>query len=174
LSRITRIVAFGMGLLGGVVASQGPEFGQQYRQRLGGAVDELRQVISRFERDAQTSGETRESAITRLRSNADNFVSRQGTAMQANVERLGRLETHRAAMLEAGPVSRIALMVRDGDTDIMEAVSRDFEPALPVTEEGILSTGIGFIAVWGSLLLLSGFLRSLFRRSRSRRTAMQA
>jgi hypothetical protein len=174
LSRITRIVAFGMGLLGGVVASQGPEFGQQYRQRLGGAVDELRQVISRFERDAQTSGETRESAITRLRSNADNFVSRQGTAMQANVERLGRLETHRAAMLDAGPVSRVALMVRDGDTDIMEAVSRDFEPALPVTEEGILSIGIGFIAVWGSLLLLSGFLRSLFRRSRSRRTAMQA
>ncbi|MFL4990854.1 MAG: DUF2937 family protein, partial [Microvirga sp.] len=50
LSRLVRIVAFGMGLLGGVVASQGPEFGQQYRQRLGGAVDELRQVISRFER----------------------------------------------------------------------------------------------------------------------------
>jgi Protein of unknown function (DUF2937) len=174
LSRIIRIVAFGMGLLGGVVASQGPEFGQQYRQRLGGAVDELRQVISRFDRDAQASGETRESAITRLRSNADDFVSRQGTAMQANVERLGRLETHRAAMMEAGPFSRVALMVRDGDTDIMEAVSRDFEPALPVTEEGILSTAVGFIAVWGGLLLLSGFLRSLFRRSRSRRTAMQA
>jgi Protein of unknown function (DUF2937) len=174
LSRIIRIVAFGMGLLGGVVASQGPEFGQQYRQRLGGAVDELRQVISRFERDAQASGETRESAITRLRSNADDFVSRQGTAMQANVERLGRLETHRAAMMEAGPFSRVALMVRDGDTDIMEAVSRDFEPALPVTEEGILSTVIGFIAVWGGLLLLSGFLRSLFRRSRSRRPVVQA
>jgi hypothetical protein len=77
-------------------------------------------------------------------------------------------------MLEAGPFSRIALMVRDGDTDIMEAVSRDFEPALPVTEEGILSTGIGFIAVWGGLLLLSGFLRSLFRRSRSKRPAVQA
>ena len=174
MSRITRIVAFGMGLLGGIVASQGPEFGQQYRQRLGGAVDELRQVITRFERDAQASGETRESAITRLRSNADGFVSRQGTAMQANVERLGRLETHRAAMLEAGPFSRVALMVRDGDTDIMEAVSRDFEPALPVTEEGILSTAIGFIAVWGGLLLLSGFLRSLFRRSRSRRSVVQA
>ena len=174
MSRIARIVAFGMGLLGGIAASQGPEFAQQYRQRLGGAVDELQQVITRFERDAQASGETRESAITRLRSNADGFVSRQGTAMQANVERLSRLETHRAAMLEAGPFARVALMVRDGDTDIMEAVSRDFEPALPVTEEGILSTAIGFIAVWGGLLLLSGFLRSLFRRSRSRRSVVQA
>ena len=76
--------------------------------------------------------------------------------------------------MEAGPFSRVALMVRDGDTDIMEAVYRDFEPAVPVTEEGILSTAIGFIAVWGGLLLLSGFLRSLFRRSRSRRSVVQA
>jgi hypothetical protein len=166
LPRIIRIVAFGLGLLGGTVTSQGPEFAQQYRQRLGGAVDELRQVIARFDRDAQVSGETRESAIARLRSNTDDFVSRQGAAMQANVERLGRLEAHRAAMMESGPFSRIALMVRDGDTDILEAVSRDFEPALPVTEEGIVSAAAGFIAVWGGLLLLSGFLRSIFRRPR--------
>lgn len=164
MPRIARIVAFGLGLLGGVTASQGPEFAQQYRQRLGGAIDELRQVITRFEADAQASGESRESAITRLRSNTDDFVSRQGTSMQANVERLGRLQAHRSAMMEAGSFSRIALMVRDGDTDIMEAVSRDFEPALPVTEEGILSTIIGFLAVWGGLLLLMGFLRSLWRR----------
>jgi Protein of unknown function (DUF2937) len=174
LSRVARIIAFGLGLLGGVTASQGPEFAQQYRQRLGGAVDELRQVITRFERDAQVSGETRESAIARLRSNTDDFVSRQGTAMLANVERLGRLEAHRADMMEAGSFSRIALLVRDGDTDILEAVSRDFEPAVPVTEEGLLSAAAGFIAVWGGLLLLSGFLRSLFRRRRRQQKSDQA
>jgi len=174
LPRIARIIAFGLGLLGGVTASQGPEFAQQYRQRLGGAVDELRQVVQRFDTDAQFSGETRESAIARLRSNADDFVSRQGAAMQANVERLGRLEAHRSAMMEAGSFSRIALLVRDGDTDILEAVSRDFEPAVPVTQEGFLSAAAGFIAVWGGLLLLSGFLRSLFRRPRSRHTAARA
>jgi DUF2937 family protein len=166
LSRIVRIVAFGCGLCGGIIASQGPEFAQQYRQRLGGAIDELRQVITRFDADAQASGETQESAIVRLRSNADDFVSRQGAAMQANVERLGRLENHRGIMMQAGPFSRVALMVRDGDRDVMEAVYRDFEPAVPVTEEGILSTAIGFIAIWGGLLLLTGFLRSLWRRPR--------
>ena len=174
MSRIVRIIAFGLGLLGGVTASQGPEFAQQYRQRLGGAVDELRQVISRFDRDAQVNGETRESAIARLLSNTDDFVSRQGAAMQANVERLGRLEVHRAAMMEAGSFSRIALMVRDGDTDILEAVSRDFEPALPVTEEGVLSAAAGFVAIWGGLLLLSGFLRSLFRRRRRPQNPVRA
>jgi len=174
LPRIMRIVAFGLGLLGGITASQGPEFGQQYRQRLGGAIDELRQVIHRFDMDAQASGETRESAIARLRSNADDFVSRQGAAMQANAERLGRLETHRETMMQAGPFARVALMVRDGDRDLMQAVYRDFEPALPVTEEGLLSSAVGFIAVWGGLLLLAGFIRSLWRRPRSRRAPVQA
>lgn len=174
MPRIARIVAFGLGLLGGATASQGPEFAQQYRQRVGGAVDELRQIVRRFDTDAQVSGETRESAIARLRSNTDDFVSRQGAAMQANVERLGRLEAHRAAMLEAGSFSRIALMVRDGDTDILEAVSRDFEPAVPVTEEGLLSAATGFVAVWGGLLLLAGFLRSLFRRRRRPQHTVQA
>lgn len=166
MSRIIRIVAFGMGLCGGIVASQGPEFAQQYRQRLGGAIDELRQVITRFDADAQASGETQASAIARLRSNTDDFVSRQGAAMQANVERLNRLEAHRGAMMQGGPFARIALMVRDGDQDVMEAVYRDFEPALPVTEEGILSSAAGFVTLWGGLLLLAGFLRSLWRRPR--------
>ncbi len=174
MPRIMRIVAFGLGLLGGITASQGPEFAQQYRQRLGGAVDELRQVIQRFDADAQASGETRESAIARLRSNTDDFVSRQGAAMQANAERLGRLEAHRETMIQAGPFARVALMVRDGDRDVMEAVYRDFEPALPVTEEGLLSSAAGFIAVWGGLLLVTGFIRSLWRRPRSRRAPVQA
>jgi Protein of unknown function (DUF2937) len=167
LSRIIRIVAFGLGLMGGVVASQGPEFSQQYRQRLGGAIDELNQVIARFDNDAQANGETRDGAIARLRGHPDDLVSRQGVAMQGNVERLGRLDAHRQAMIQAGPFARVATMVRDGDLDVMEAAYRDFEPAVPVTEEGFLSAAIGFVAVWGGILLLAGFLRSL-RRPRGR------
>ena len=166
MPRIARIIAFGLGLLGGVAASQGPEYSQQYRQRLGGAVDELRRVITHFDADSAAHGETQESAIARLRSNPDDLVSRQGVAMQGNVERLSRLQTHREAMMQAGPFARIALMVRDGDRDVMEAAYRDFEPAVPVTEEGLLSTAIGFIAVWGGILLLAGFLRSFRRRPR--------
>jgi hypothetical protein len=171
LPRITRIVAFGFGLLGGIVASQGPEYSQQYRQRLGGAIDELRLIVTRFEADAQASGENRDSAIARLRGNPDGLASRQGAAMQANVERLDRLEVHRQAMMEAGPFARVALMVRDGDEDVMEAAYRNFEPAVPVTEEGILATAIGFVMVWGGILLLMGFVRSLFRRPRARSEA---
>ncbi|MBB4041025.1 hypothetical protein GGR34_002688 [Microvirga flocculans] len=166
MPRIVRIIAFGLGILGGVAASQGPEFSQQYRQRLGGTIDELKRVIARFDADAAANGETQDGAIARLRSNPDDLVSRQGVAMQANVERLGRLQAHREAMIQAGPFARVAMMARDGDTDVMEAAYRDFEPAMPVTEEGLLATAIGFVAVWGGILLLAGFLRSLFRRPR--------
>ena len=128
LSRIVRIVAFGLGLLGATTASQGPEYAQRYRQRLGGAIDELRRIVERFDADARANGETIASAVARLRGNSDDIASRQGTAMQGNMERLARLEAHRQAMIEAGPFRRVGLMLRDGDADVMQAAYRDFEP----------------------------------------------
>jgi hypothetical protein len=163
VSRIVRTAALGLGLIGGVLASQGPEYAQQYRQRLGGAIDELTRVVGTFDADAQATGETREGAIARLRSNADDLANRQGIAMQGNIDRLARLQAHRQAMEAAGPFGRVALMLRDGDADLMRAAYREFEPAMPVTEEGIVSAGFGFAAVWGGVLLFAGFLRSLWR-----------
>jgi hypothetical protein len=171
VSRIVRIAAFASGLFGAVIASQGPEYAQQYRQRIGGAIDELRRVVERFDQDAQASGETRDSAIARLRTNPDDLAVRQGTAMQANAERLARLEAHRQAMTDAGPFRRVGLLLREGDADLMRAAYRDFEPAMPVTEEGILSAALGFFAAWGSILLAMGFVRSL-RRSRRNRVVL--
>ena len=171
MSRIVRVAAFALGLMGAVTASQGPEFAQQYRQRIGGAIDELRRVVERFDADAQANGETRERAITRLRTNPDDLASRQGAAMQGHVERLGRLEAQRQAMLDAGPFSRLGLMLRDGDVDVARATFQDFKPAVPVTEEGFLSAAAGFVVVWGGILLLASFLRSLRPRRQRRRTS---
>ena len=74
-------------------------------------------------------------------------------------------------MLDAGTFGRVALMVRDGDVDIMNAAYRDFEPAVPVTQEGLVSTALGFVVVWGVVLLLARFARSLFRRREPSATA---
>ena len=87
--------------------------------------------------------------------------------MQAIVERLGRLETHRETMMEAGPFSRVALMIRDGDRDVMEAVYRRFRAGRagdggrgsPRQPSALSPSGVAF-------LLLMGFLRSLWRRPR--------
>jgi hypothetical protein len=168
MPRIARTTAVALGLFGGVAASQGPEFAQQYRQRLGGAIDELRRVVQRFDADAGANGQSREGAVDRLRTNPDNLVSRQGDAMRANIERLERLERHRQAFVEAGPFQRLVVMVRDADIDLMRAAYQDFEPALPATQEGVVAAGAGFLGGWGLTLLIGGMFRRLFGLGRRR------
>ena len=172
MPRIARTMAAALGLFGGVVASQGPEFAQQYRQRLGGAIDELRKITQRFDADAVANGHSREGAVDRLRINPDNLVSRQGDAMRANIERLERLERHRQAFVEAGPFHRLVVAVRDADVDLMRAPYQDFEPAVPTTQEGVVAAGAGFLGGWGLTLLVGGMFRRLFglgRRTQQRR-----
>ena len=162
-----RIVAMGMGLLGGLVASQVPEFAQQYRQRLGGAIDELRRVVERFERDAQAVGQSRDGAVGQLSGNADELVRRQGEGMRVTIQRLETLDRQREAMISAGPFERLLVLVQNVDPAIAQAAYRDLEPAIPVTEEGVALAGGGFLAAWGGSLLLFKGLGGLFRRRRS-------
>ena len=50
---------------GALTASQLPEFTQQYRQRLGGAVDELLRVVADFDADAARNPLTGEARFRR-------------------------------------------------------------------------------------------------------------
>jgi Protein of unknown function (DUF2937) len=167
LPRVARTLAAAFGLFGGVVASQGPEFAQQYRQRLGGAIDELARVTARFDEDARATGQTREAALGQLRQSPDRLTSLQGEAMRANIERLGRLERQRASFVEAGPFSRLTLLLTEGDTDLARAAYRDFEPAMPATTEGLVAALIGFAGAYGASRLIGLPLRRLFVRRRA-------
>ena len=166
MPRIARTVAAGIGLVGAVVASQGPEFAQQYRQRLGGAIDELGRVVERFDADAQATGQNREAALTQLRSSPDRLTSFQGDAMRANIERLDRLRSQSQAFSDAGPFSRLWLLTREGDLDLARAAYRDFEPAIPTTNEGFVAAGLGFVFGWVAARLLGLPLRRIFVRRR--------
>ena len=168
MPRVARTIAVALGLAGGVAASQGPEFAQQYRQRLGGAIDELHRVVQRFDGDAVANGHSRDGAIDRLRGNPDDLVSRQGAAMRGNVDRLARLERQRQSFVEAGPFQRLWVTARDGDLDLMEATYHDFEPAVPATQEGVVAGGIGFVTGWTITLLIGSLFRRLFGIGRRR------
>ena len=170
---IARTLALGLGLAGAVTLSQGPEFVQQYRQRLGGAVDELRRVVARFDQDAAAAGRTREAALASLRTNQDPLVNAQGAAMQDHANRLSRLEGQQARLQEAGSFQRLVVYLAEPDVEISRAAFQDFEPAVPVTAEGFASAGAGFLALWGGALLLMRAGRGMFRlgRPRTPRTA---
>lgn len=173
MPRIARTLGLAFGLFGGVVASQGPEFAQQYRQRLGGAVDELRRVVERFDADAQGAGQTREGAMAQLQGSPDRLTSAQGEAMRANAARLERLDRQRRDLAEAGPIGRAYLLASEGDVEVMRAAFRDYEPAVPTTAGGLTVAGIGFVVGYALSRLLGIPLRRLLsrRRRRALRTA---
>ena len=60
---IARTIALVVALTLGFALSQAPEIAQQYRQRLGGAVDELRRIVLRFDEDSARSGFDRAGAL---------------------------------------------------------------------------------------------------------------
>lgn len=166
--RVLRTLGLALGLFGGVIAAQGPEFAQQYSQRLGGTVDELRRVVATFDKDATETGNTRDSAVDRLRKNQDSLVARRGEAARYDIERLRGLTEQQEALTSAGgPLGRLAALIRNPDTALVRATYQDYQPAVPTTADGLIAGFLGFLATWGGWRVLS----DLFRRLRPRRAA---
>ncbi|MDB5560099.1 MAG: hypothetical protein JWQ36_3033 [Enterovirga sp.] len=169
---IGRILALAIGLFAGLAASQAPEFAQQYRQRIGGAVDELRRVVGSFDDNARTEGLSREEMIARFRGNSDPAVKRDGDDKEQIVDRLRRLERQQAEVATAGPFARLVVLARGFDGQLARATYLDFEPAWPATSEGLVIGGAGFLVGWlGFAALFRAFGR--LRPSRWRRQPRQ-
>lgn len=151
-----RIIA-GIGGLGlALTLSQFPEYAQQYTQRLGGAVDELRIVTEDFDRAAAAGGLDRAEALGRYEGSSDAFIVGRGTAMAATFTRYEQLSATLARIEGAGPIERLQSLPAYLDTDIGRRTLEAYKPAVPVTVEGILYAGGGFILGY---LALSGLWR---------------
>jgi hypothetical protein len=168
---IRRFIAGAGGLALAIVLSQFPEYAQQYTQRLGGAVDELRVITEDFDRAAEAGGLDRQAAIQRYNASNDEFLAGRGTSMTATFQRYDTLNRTLAEIQGAGPVERLQSLPAYLDTDIGRRTLENYRPAMPVTIEGILYAGAGFILGY---LTLSGLLRfaslPLKRRDRIRVT----
>jgi hypothetical protein len=106
----TRRLAAAIGLLFALIGTQGPEFSQQYRQRLGGALDELKRVVAAFNADAAKQSITPVEAIARLEGNPDPLAQARGAAIETDIVRRDKLQSALDAMQNAGPVQRIGAM----------------------------------------------------------------
>lgn len=155
-------------LIGGLTGAQLPEFSQQYRQRIGGAVDELRRIIDQFDTDARASGLDRTAALQRFTTSADDFLKKRGIAAASDIARLGHLEQQQQRLREDNLILRVTEMPR-ADRDLMKATLRDFEPALPLTAEGGFFAAIGAWLMWLVVRLMTWPKRVLDRRLAYRR-----
>lgn len=145
---ILRRIVFFLAILLGVAASQVPEFAQQYRQRLGGAIDELNRMLTEFDANAARLQMDRAAGIERLSRNADDFARQRGEQVRTDAERAARLETQLQAYRDAGPIWRLATLARHYEPEIARRAAENFEPAVPVTGEGLAATVLGFLLGW--------------------------
>ena len=148
----------------GVALSQFPEFAQQYRQRVGGAVDELSKVVTQFDAAASDAGLAREEALKRYAETNDDFLNRRGSDMTATITRFEYLRQHLASLTNAKAYERLWVFAKDRDMELSKATLDDFEPAVPVTAEGLILGGAGLLGGWA----IFSFLLSPFGRRRSR------
>jgi hypothetical protein len=157
---VLRRIVFFLALMAGIVASQLPEYAQQYRQRLGGAIDELARIIATFDADAARSSMSRDEGIARLAASPDPFVRQRADAISGDIARVAKLEKQLQAYEAAGPFWRIVSFATDHEPDIARRAAQNFEPAVPVTVEGLVLALTGFGAGWvGGRLLIAPIQR---------------
>lgn len=159
---IFRALAFALAVAGGILVSQVPELAQQYRQRLGGAIDELHRIITNFDADSAKSGYDRADALAVMARNDEQLVRDQALRMAETIVRYSRLVAQQQAFAEGGPFVRLAAFAEDYDPLLVESTIRDFEPAVPATIEGVLFGVAGFAFIY-TLLRALGLM---FRRRR--------
>jgi hypothetical protein len=161
-----RVIAGIGGAALAVMLSQFPEYAQQYTQRLGGAVDELRVITEDFDRSASVGGLDRTQALQRYGLSNDRFLAERGTSMAATFERYEQLSATLARIQNADPVTRLQSLPAYLDSDIGRRTLENYQPAMPVTVEGLLYAGGGFLLGYLVLSALWRFCTLPFRRRR--------
>jgi hypothetical protein len=168
---VTRRLALAIGLVFAIIATQAPEFAQQYRQRLGGALDELHRIIARF--DAETAAEalSREQGLARLEQNDDPLARERGEAIASDIERSEKLERQQQDFAQAGSFARLTALARDYDPTMFSRAFAAFEPAVPTSIEGLTAGALGLAFGWAATHIVAWPIRRRFsaRRDEERR-----
>ena len=153
-----RMLATVGGLALGLCFSQFPEYAQQYEQRLGGAVDELRAITTEFDNAAQQAGLSRQQAFSRYEASPDSFLAGRGVSMQTVFARYDELSADLADLQGASPLQRVEHLGQYLDSDVGARALANYKPAVPVTLEGLAWGLAGLVLGYFALYPLLGFL----------------
>lgn len=156
-----------LSILGGLALGFGfaqfPEYAQQYEQRLGGAVDELRIIVDDFDRGAASFGLNREDALLRYAASTDEFLQDRGLSMRMTIARYERLSADLTQLQSASAVERAQLLPRYLDSDVGARALENFQPGVPATGEALAWGLAGILVGYLALYPFFGFLTLPFR-----------
>jgi hypothetical protein len=168
---LLRRLALAIGLLFGLIGTQGPEFAQQYRQRLAGAIDELSRVVATFTAEAAAQSLTPDEAVERLRNNSDLLARQRGDDVAADMSRLVRLQAALAAFRDSASWKRLAALVEDFDGATARQTWKDFEPAVPTSLEAAVVGALAWFWGWAATHLCAWPIRRHLLKRRGRLSA---
>lgn len=140
-SLIDRILCVG----GAVLFAQGPEFMQQYLQRLGGHLAEAHRQLAAFQATAGHSEITLDRLVSQTASSPDPAVARLASVMTDAAERVADLQLAHDALLHAAVWERPFVFVRHLDWGIVRGTAAVFKPAVPTTVEGLVYAAAGML-----------------------------
>lgn len=132
-------------VLGAVLFSQGPEFMQQYLQRLGGHLAEAQRQLASFQAAAAEAGVPLERFISQTGATADPGVARLGGIMSDTVQRVSSLQAAQDTLFHASLWVRPVVFLRHLDLGIGRATWAVYRPAVPTTIEGFIYALTGML-----------------------------
>jgi len=145
---IRRALIIAVGLVVGAGATQGPEFIQQYTQRLGGWRDAYARMLGDLDKRAAEAGLGRDAYVAALRRSEDRNAVREGDYLALLPGYLATLQTAYKELDTAPPWSRAAVFVKHFNYDLTKEVLLVYKPAVPTTVEGAAYGGVGFLIGW--------------------------
>ena len=163
---LDRVVLVGAVLAAGCV----PSFVAQYRQRLGGMLDQATKDLALFQDIANRfHGGDIQRLIKHHLASTDPTFRAEGTAIQTLVENVAQLKASLAA-LNTDFYGQLAYLARNGDATVAKATWDAFVPALSLTGETLLfafAIGVGiwlvFLLAW---VVVDRFLDVILARGR--------
>ena len=152
---LVRRLALAVAVVAGLAGSQAPEFAQQYRQRLGGALDEIKRVVGEFDAETAKENLTPPEGVRRLEQNPDPLAEARGRDMAEAIDRQRRLEAQLQALTSAGGLTRIYVLATNFDPRMAENALDNYEPAAPLTLGGLAAAGLAGFWGWAAVHLVA-------------------
>ena len=147
---IDRVILVAAILAGGCV----PSFIAQYRQRVGGRLDQVVLDLAPFQAIARRDfGGSLDALIAHHRASVDAAFPREGDAIQQMVDAAARLR-EAARALDADLYGQFAWLLRHVDWDLAGATWSAWRPAFDFSIEGLTFAICVGLALWAAFLLL--------------------
>lgn len=148
------------GILGavvfGIAMSQFPEFTQQYQQRLGETVDDLRVVMQEFDRAAADQNMTREEALVAFPNTV--FLGVPVYELEATFERFDSLSEDLQILEDADVMGRFTSFLHMTDNELVRSTWVEYRIEVPKTSDGIIFAVIGAMGGFYGVNQIAGLI----------------